>query len=81
MERGEGGGFTWGGVEGWGEKAYNCNCITIKKNKKNKLKKKKKKKDHMEVKKKKGKAKQNMSLEQVPKGATPGGRVEGVDDT
>ena len=22
---GEGGGFTWGGVEGWGEKAYNCN--------------------------------------------------------
>ena len=36
--------------------------------------------DHMEVKKKKGKAKQNMSLEQVPKGATPGGRVEGVDD-
>ena len=31
MERGEGGGFTWGGVEGWGEKAYNCNCITIKK--------------------------------------------------
>ena len=31
MERGEGGGFTWGGVEGWGEKAYNCNCITMKK--------------------------------------------------
>ena len=31
VERGEGGGFTWGGVEGWGEKAYNCNCITIKK--------------------------------------------------
>ena len=31
---GEGGGFTWGGVEGWGEKAYNCNCITIKKKKK-----------------------------------------------
>ena len=30
MERGEGGGFTWGEVEGWGEKAYNCNCITIK---------------------------------------------------
>ena len=30
----EGGGFTWGGVEGWGEKAYNCNCITIKKKKK-----------------------------------------------
>ena len=24
-EGGEGGGFTWGGVEGWGEKAYNCN--------------------------------------------------------
>ena len=21
----EGGGFGWGGVEGWGEKAYNCN--------------------------------------------------------
>ena len=20
----------WGGVEGWGEKAYNCNWITIK---------------------------------------------------
>ena len=19
------GGFSWGGVEGWGEKAYNCN--------------------------------------------------------
>ena len=30
---GEGGGFNWGGVEGWGEKAYNCNCITIKKKK------------------------------------------------
>ena len=41
MERGEGGGFTWGGVEGWGEKAYNCNCITIKKIKKNKKKIKK----------------------------------------
>ena len=27
---GEGGGFSWGGVEGWGEKAYNCNRITIK---------------------------------------------------
>ena len=27
---GEGGGFSWGGVEGWGEKAYNCNWITIK---------------------------------------------------
>ena len=25
MEVGEGGGFSWGGVEGWGEKAYNCN--------------------------------------------------------
>ena len=25
-----GGGFSWGGVEGWGEKAYNCNRITIK---------------------------------------------------
>ena len=25
VERGEGGGFTWGGMEGWGEKAYNCN--------------------------------------------------------
>ena len=23
--RGERGGFGWGGVEGWGEKAYNCN--------------------------------------------------------
>ena len=22
---GWGGGFSWGGVEGWGEKAYNCN--------------------------------------------------------
>ena len=22
---GEGGGFSWGGVDGWGEKAYNCN--------------------------------------------------------
>ena len=22
---GERGGFGWGGVEGWGEKAYNCN--------------------------------------------------------
>ena len=27
----------WGWVEGWGEKAYNCNCITIK-IKKNKIK-------------------------------------------
>ena len=25
MVVGEGGGFSWGGVEGWGEKAYNCN--------------------------------------------------------
>ena len=25
VEVGEGGGFHWGGVEGWGEKAYNCN--------------------------------------------------------
>ena len=25
VERWEGGGFTWGGVEGWGEKAYNYN--------------------------------------------------------
>ena len=24
-EGGEGGGFSWGGVEGWGEKAHNCN--------------------------------------------------------
>ena len=24
VEVGEGGGFSWGGVEGWGEKAYNC---------------------------------------------------------
>ena len=22
---GAGGGFSWGGVEGWGEKAHNCN--------------------------------------------------------
>ena len=26
----EGGGFGWGVVEGWGEKAYNCNRVTIK---------------------------------------------------
>ena len=26
----DGGGFGWGGVEGWGEKAYNYNWITIK---------------------------------------------------
>ena len=25
VEVGEGGGFSWGGVERWGEKAYNCN--------------------------------------------------------
>ena len=25
VERGAGGGFSWGGVERWGEKAYNCN--------------------------------------------------------
>ena len=25
VEVGEGGGFSWGGVGGWGEKAYNCN--------------------------------------------------------
>ena len=25
VEMGEGGGFSWGGVEEWGEKAYNCN--------------------------------------------------------
>ena len=25
VEMGEGGGFGWGGVEGWGEKADNCN--------------------------------------------------------
>ena len=30
VEVGEGGGFSWGGVEGWGEKAHNCNWITIK---------------------------------------------------
>ena len=30
VEVGEGGGFGWGGVEAWGEKAYNCNIITIK---------------------------------------------------
>ena len=41
VEVGEGGGFSWGGVEGWGEKAYNCNWITIK-IKKNKIKLKKK---------------------------------------
>ena len=27
---GEGGGFGWGGMAGWGEKAYNCNWTTIK---------------------------------------------------
>ena len=25
VEAGEGGGDGWDGVEGWGEKAYNCN--------------------------------------------------------
>ena len=30
VEVGEGGGFSWGGVEGWGENADNCNGITIK---------------------------------------------------
>ena len=25
VEMGEGGEFSWGGLEGWGEKAYNCN--------------------------------------------------------
>ena len=25
VEAGEEGGFVWGGVEGWGEKADNCN--------------------------------------------------------
>ena len=25
VEVGEGDGFSWHGVEGWGEKAYNCN--------------------------------------------------------
>ena len=25
VEAGEGGGFGWGGVEGWGENAVNCN--------------------------------------------------------
>ena len=33
---GEGGGFSWGGVEGWGEKAHNCNWITKKNLKKKK---------------------------------------------
>ena len=40
VEVGEGGGFSWGGVEGWGEKAYNCNWITIKIFKKSKWRKK-----------------------------------------
>ena len=30
VEAGEGGGFGWGGVVGWREKAYNCNLRTIK---------------------------------------------------
>ena len=25
VDVGEEGGFSWGGVEGWGERAYNCN--------------------------------------------------------
>ena len=25
VEMGKGGGFSWVGVDGWGEKAYNCN--------------------------------------------------------
>ena len=25
VEAGERGGFGWGGVEGWGERTYNCN--------------------------------------------------------
>ena len=29
MKVGEGGGFGWCGVEGWGENADNCNRITI----------------------------------------------------
>ena len=36
MEVGKGGGFSWGGGEGGGEKAYNCNWITIKIKKKTK---------------------------------------------
>ena len=31
VEAGEGGGFGWGGVDGWGENADNCNWATIKK--------------------------------------------------
>ena len=31
VEVGERGGFSWGGVVGWEEKAHNCNWITIKK--------------------------------------------------
>ena len=30
VEREEGSGFSWGGVEGWGEKAHDCNLITKK---------------------------------------------------
>ena len=30
VEAGEGGGFSWSGVEGWGENADNCDQITIK---------------------------------------------------
>ena len=34
VEVGEGGGFSWGEVEGWGENADNCNRITMKTKKK-----------------------------------------------
>ena len=33
VEAGEGGGFDWGGVEGWGENADNCNWTAIKEKK------------------------------------------------
>ena len=46
VEVGEGGGFSWGGVEGREEKAYNCNWITIK------ILKKEKKKKNFHIKKK-----------------------------
>ena len=38
VEVGDGDGFSWGWMEGWGEKAYNCNRITIKIKKKEKQK-------------------------------------------
>ena len=38
MEVGDGGGFDWGGVEGCGEKANNCDWITIKIKKKRHIK-------------------------------------------